>query len=459
MTSLDTFALGEGLHRLAKVALDSGEAASVEEAMALFARYSLHIHVGASVATSPAQQAALLTAVNAARRAFLGGVTVSGVADAPLAVPLGRAGSLAAMVASVGGQIVADRPDAASYLAVGMGGAAPESGVRVAARGWVASCSAVADESLEDDPEAFVLAGVAAGAIGVAECFQQVRGRTPAAGRRRVALSLWRPDLAADAPEALGAWPIALPSSAWLIGLGNLGQAYLWSLGMLPYASPGEVRLVLQDFDRIAPSNDSTSLLTDISMVGAYKTRAMAAWAEGCGFTTSLVERRFDHLLQVGDDDPPVALCGVDNALARSALEDAGFARVLEAGLGNGVSDFLALRLHSFPARRSARSIWSNPTPDRSELLDQPAYRALEVQGADKCGLVQLAGRTVGAPFVGALAGAMVIAELVKLANGGPNIALLDLHLRAPEQLQAFAQSSEFFFNPGVTTASTAQRL
>ena len=161
----------------------------------------------------------------------------------------------------------------------------------------------------------------------------------------------------------------------------------------------------------------------------------MAAWAERRGFESAIVERGFNEKLRVSDDDPAVALCGVDNALARSAVEDVGFARIFEAGLGGGVSDLLALRLHSFPATRSARELWPNSRSNEGDVLSKPAYRALEAQGADKCGLVQLAGRTVGAPFVGALAGAMVIAELVKLANGGPKIELLDLHLRSPAQI------------------------
>lgn len=450
----DVSALGEQLHRLAKLALDSGEAASVEEAMALFARYSLHIHVGTSVAASTAQQAALLTAVNAARRAFLGGVTVSGLAaDMPLLVPIHAAATLDAAVAAFGARLSNTVQLAAARLTIGRGGAEPGLGVQISARGWIAACAPFGDEDCADDPDAFVLAGVAAGALGVAECFQQVRGRIPAAGRRRISISLWRPDLPCDDALALGTAPTLLPSSAWVIGLGNLGQAYLWSFGMLPYADPGELKLTLQDFDRIAPSNDSTSMLTDLSLIGTYKTRATAVWAEARGFCTTIVERPFDSSLRVGAQDPVVALCGVDNALARSALEEVGFARIIEAGLGNGVSDFLALRLHSFPARRSARAIWGSAEAAPETPLDQPAYRALEAEGADKCGLVQLAGRTVGAPFVGALAGALVVAELVKLANGGPNIELVDMHLRTPDQMVGFAQSEAFAINPGTTLA------
>ncbi|MCB2072486.1 MAG: thiamine biosynthesis protein ThiF [Novosphingobium sp.] len=451
MTFHDPYELGEHLHRLAKLALDSGEVSSVEKALELFSNYSIHIHAGTSVGKSPAQQAALLTAVNSARRALLGSITISGLGDAPLLVPIAKASSFAEAISSLGGQVTERPIQASCAVQIGNGGSCLEKGIRSAAKGWVAMCGPISDEAIIDDPDAFVLAGVAAGALAVAECFQQMRGNNPAAGRRQVGLSLWRPDMDWSSEGAYGVMPCVLPSGAWLIGLGNLGQAYLWSLGMLPYAVPKNVKLVLQDFDQIAPSNDSTSLLTNPALVGRHKTRVLAEWAEDRGFATTLVERRFGDNLRITAEDPPVALSGVDNALSRAALEEVGFARVFEAGLGNGISDFLALRLHSFPSKRRARDIWSGAPAAPSNLLAKPAYQAMEAAGADKCGLTQLAGRTVGAPFVGALAGAMVIGELVKLANGGPNMALVDLHLRSPAQIHAFPQSADFSYNPGVT--------
>lgn len=449
MSFIDTAAMGENLHRLAKLALDSGEVATVQDALALFQTYALHIAVGPDLRGSPARQAALLTAMNTGRRAFLGGVTVSGDLAVPLCVDLPGPADLAAAIQQLGGDIVDGDPGRG--VAIAIGSAAAPRGLRTVARGWAGGCAPVGAGAIEDDPAAFVLAGIAAGALAVSESFQIVRRSNPAAGRRSVGISLWQPGLDWRDAASQGLPVALLPEAAWLIGLGNLGQAYLWALGLLPYAQPDKLHLVLQDFDRIAPSNDSTSILTDMSMVGMRKTRAMAAWAERRGFTTSLIERPFDRHFALSADDPAIALCGVDNALARSALEDVGFARVIEAGLGNGVSDFLALRLHSFPAKSRARDIWGNAKAASPAPLDQPAYQALAEKGAERCGLVQLAGRTVGAPFVGALAGSLVVAELVRMANGGPSTAMLDMHLRSPHQLHAVLQPESFAFNPGGT--------
>ena len=84
--------LSETMSRTVKMALDSGEASTLEEAETIFYKYQLIIEIGSSVATSPTLQAALLTAVNAGRRAFLGGVSVCGCLDFNLLIPWKESG-------------------------------------------------------------------------------------------------------------------------------------------------------------------------------------------------------------------------------------------------------------------------------------------------------------------------------------------------------------------------------
>ena len=86
-------------------------------------------------------------------------------------------------------------------------------------------------------------------------------------------------------------------------------------------------------------------------------------------------------------------------------------------------------------------------------LLEQPAYGALRAQGLDECGLVQLAERTVGAPFVGAVVSTLVIAELVRMAQGFHGYELIDGTLRAPENLTAIAAEPQAPYNPGTAAA------
>src|SRR5437588_9362189 len=95
------------LHRTIKLALDTGEAASIEEAVQRFEGYRLLLEVGPDVASSPTLQAALLTAVNTGRRCFLGGVQVVGDLDVALRVPWRRCCTLADAIIELQGKLAA----------------------------------------------------------------------------------------------------------------------------------------------------------------------------------------------------------------------------------------------------------------------------------------------------------------------------------------------------------------
>ena len=94
------------LSRVVKLAVDSGEVHSVEHAFALFKGYRVRVRVGSSIASSAAQQATLLTVINAGRRSFLGGVTVEGpesALNAALLVNIPRASTVVEAVRLLGG--------------------------------------------------------------------------------------------------------------------------------------------------------------------------------------------------------------------------------------------------------------------------------------------------------------------------------------------------------------------
>ena len=426
MTNLDEIA--DHLNRTVKVALDTGEVASIEEAEQLFAGYRLQIVVGPDVADSASLQAALLTAVNCAARTLLGGVTVVG-AEGQMRVALPPFDDLASATTGLGGRSASVIDPGIPTLVIGdvQADSLEPLALRVIVSGWCGGVAPATKNLQLDGGPAITTAGVLAGALAVSEVFQRLRGNNPMACRRAIGLSLWRPDQ--DWQSAEHGPPLdRLPSSAWLVGMGNLGQAYLWTLGFLPYGDQA-AELVLQDLDILAPSNLSTSLLTTPAVLGRKKTRAMADWAERRGFPTAIVERSFAPDFNVSPREPVVALIGVDNALARQAVEDVGFDRVIEAGLGRGPQDFLGLDLHTFSAAKAARQIWRE-TAAADPDFEQPAYKALLEQTDDRCGTVRLAGRSIGAPFVGAAAAALVIAELIRLVMGDQRHEIVSCHLR-----------------------------
>src|SRR3546814_2473876 len=81
----------DSLHRLVKQAIDSGAAATVAEAEALFQGFRLAITFMPEDPSDPVEQATLLTAVALGRRVFLGGVRVVGALEvtASTGLPLG----------------------------------------------------------------------------------------------------------------------------------------------------------------------------------------------------------------------------------------------------------------------------------------------------------------------------------------------------------------------------------
>lgn len=458
---MDGANIGDSLSRSVKLALDSGEASTLAEAEQIFAGYQLVIQVGQDVAASPTKQVALLTAINAARRCFLGGVQVANCPDAPLLVPWRRCRTLWQAVTELGGTLVTSPSYNVPRIVIG--GAdritvESEFALRVTFDGWCGGVVPLDDGRRLPERNEFTPSGVLAGALAVSEAFQFARGRYAHAGRRATGLSLWRPEV--DTPwldiHEPGPQLSYLPSQLWMIGLGHLGQAFLWTLGFLPYAHPNEVLIVLQDYDSLIQANDSTSLLTRVDLVGQRKTRAMAGWCEQRGFRTRIQERRFAANFKIDNEEPRVALCGVDNAMARAALEDVGFAQVIEAGLGLGTDEYLAFQMHCFPSSRSALARWGGTlektTPQ--SLINQPAYKSLSADGLDQCGLTLLAGRSVGAAFVGAMTSTLVVAELLRMATGDQRYDVIDGSLRSLQHRQAITSGIPTVpFNPGLTEA------
>ena len=106
-----------------------------------------------------------------------------------------------------------------------------------------------------------------------------------------------------------------------------------------------------------------------------------------------------------------MALCGIDNALGRRALDQVGFDMIVEAGLGRGYRDFRSIRLHALPGSRPAADLWKGDDAGH-EVGDRAAYQKMLKDGElDRCGVTLLAGKAVGAPFVGSVAACLVLSE------------------------------------------------
>ncbi|MGI5506360.1 hypothetical protein [Lentzea sp. CA-135723] len=450
----------DSLHRTLKLELDEGRARSVEEARRLVERYRLQIVAGSAIAGSRTLQAALLTAVAAGARAFPGGVLVVAEKDPVLSVRWASDLRLTDAVLRFGGQVVTAPDKSAPVLRIGTPpDAAPshEIDLTLTWEGWAAGLVPTGEPRLAESRE-FPLSGVAAASLAVFELFQHARGDSRA-GRRALGISLWEPDVPWQHPTAVGEACEVLPTKLWLIGLGHLGQAYGWGLGMLPYANPAEVVLTLQDTDSVVEANVSTGLLSELGDIGIPKTRVVGRRLEAAGFTTRLIERAFDEDTHPRDGDPSWALGGLDNREARRWAASAGFSRYIDAGIGDTADTYYDVLVQSFPSEQTVDRAFPPPAAPRAMVV-APAYddlvahgvRAGKTEAEARCGVIAIAGRAVGASFVGTATAALVLAQLLRELNTGDACAeVISFNLRSPEFAERVANSQEAGANPGFT--------
>ena len=109
---------------------------------------------------------------------------------------------------------------------------------------------------------------------------------------------------------------------------------------------------------------------------------------------------------------------------------------------------------HTLPGSRSAAEIWASGG-EAEDVSGRAAYKTmLEAGELDQCGVTLLAGKAVGAPFVGAVAACFVISEVLRLLHGGPLHQLIDLDLQSPDHRTVAPHAANFdVLNPGFIKA------
>lgn len=448
------------LHRTARAFVEDERFRTLEEAVRFLETFVLQVDVQAELSSS--REAMLLTILNTAGRAFLGGVEVRFAEDVPLTTAWGAGMSLSEAIERFGGKPVQILEPHRPTIVLGTAISDLDRALWPTWDGWSGGVVVDPNDRLSEEAE-FELAAATAGAFAVSECFQRLAGE-PRACRRSFGISLWQPDLDWRHPDAAGPSCTYLPSAFWLPGLGHLGQAYSWMIGLLPYADRSIVRLTLQDFDYLVKANQSTGLLASLPDVGRRKTRVVAKQLERLGFTTTIVERAFDENTIRHGDEPLLCLAGFDSPIPRRALGLSGFDRVVDAGLGRGPRGYLEMLIQSFPGGVDTSDKFpdasASPTPE--ELRSVPAFNEMvarlvsegETEGDAECGMIDVAGTTAAASFVGATAAAFVLAEPLRLLHGGESYEAISLSLRSPDYLEvarAGQQSAPIF---GAVTGS-----
>ena len=403
-------AIDREIARLSKILVDS-TGITFQEAEARLRSLKLEIVIGDN-SSSPAAHAAALTAVSVGRRTFLGGVRIVGHTDQAVitALPL-EASTLGEACQEVGAR--GFNGEASFTVLIGevaeVGG-----GSSVAAywNGWIAGVRPIGGyKTLGDGSN--LLAGIAAGALAVGCGFDSARGQDvdlPAD------ISLW------GLPDPPTFAEVFLPGAIWIVGLGNLGQAFAWVLGSLPYSNPGDVSLVLHDFDYVSEENWGTSVLVPDGGYGALKNRLVEQWLDPKEFKVRRVDRRLLPTDRLIEGEPKLAFSALDKIGARRDMASVGFEAIVDAGLGRTAEDFDKFRVTVFHGGRSIDGYFADmEDPAPTSIPDTPAYQ--ELASLDRCGAAEIAGASVAVPHVSAIAAAIAIARMIALVSGQPLVA------------------------------------
>jgi len=413
--------------------IEDGLFSDLQAARHHLATFQPTIIIGTGSAKSLAGQAALLSAVTTAVRAF-GGARVELSRDAANLWRGSERALLHDVVTDLGG-VIGYTP---ARVAVVIGDAQPKHPddftyiTRATWGGWCAALVPGHDAPRHSEDDTCILAPLAAGALAINEIFDLVKGRTRAL-LKSVRLDLWNP----SGEDQVNSTPPAqfdLPADWWLVGLGHLGQAAAWALSWLPLPKHSPARVTLQDDEHLVEANISTSLCSSLSDLGRSKARVTSELLEQAGYTTRIIERRLDPAFISRPEEQPVVLVGVDNADTRKTIDGHGWPLVIDTGLGSGSNDFGAISIHVFPGHIKSADVpsWrvaAGAAQRRAAArLTKPGFAALSLEH-DICGVETLAGVNVAASFVGLVASCLGIAEALKNTSNGPTLDAVSLEM------------------------------
>lgn len=395
--------LSETLNRTMKLAMDEGRVQSYQEAVELFRSFRIRLVIASGFSSTPGVEAAVLTLLRAGPKTFLGGVELIGPLDERCTLAWFAGKSLGEVAIECGVSVGVDAGVNLPTLSVGPGAATTDDfwlGLTVEADGFVLT----PDESKQSSPDGSVEAGVAAAGASLNQAFQHIYRKAPQAGQREVTFRF--PVSSRQAPSR----------DLWVVGLGHLGQAYLWTT-MLKGGETRPALIRLTDDDKVSSSSLSTCLLVDVADVGRRKVNVVARRLKSLGVKVRRDPVRVDLDAAPITSAQPLCVVAVDNLALRKSLDRVHGAAILEAGIGDGVEGFTRVQAHAFPGRRLARDIWAGDDPKATKTVDisKPAYQSLLEESGDECGTTIVAGRSIATPFVGAFAGAL----LARLSSSG----------------------------------------
>jgi len=149
---------------------------------------------------------------------------------------------------------------------------------------------------------------------------------------------------------------------------------------------------------------------------------------------------------------------GLNSFFITETMARHGFDYMIDAGLGHGPHDFDGIQLRVIAKGDLPEDLWNAPDLVLEDALSRrqssAAYKDLETQ-IGQCGIVRFAEASTSVPFVGAAAGALVIAQAIRLASLNATARFLQMQMGAPDMVSV----AEFVPTPRINLGSVELRL
>lgn len=413
-------------------------------AEAFFQGFKFSIFIHPEDANDPAHQICLLTMVNVAARISISSISVQvfGIKNIPRNDHSGLNGTLDDAITELGGCCLSQQ-DTKDTLGIVIGRAKASACrfyIRAVFDGWRGGIIPYEQANpFQKSKSKIPLGAIFSAGLAVYECFRFHNEEGSAIGHMPRGLSLWnlRKTNWTD-PCSTEIQDIEHLSPIWFCGLGHLGQAYIWILGHLSISPELKLanQITLQDGDKASISNLSTSLLTTNDNIGVTKTHICNDWLSQRGFQNIVdISSHLTADSKINFSKSQV-VCGFDNKMARRQVALKKPCLMIDGGIGGKPDDFQCISMTVLPSDIDPKKRWAGNNGNNFAGELPESLKLLEKNGVlDKCGLLTLNGKAVGFPFVGTVAGAIIVAELIKRNNNGPVSNSLSIDLRNVNEL------------------------
>ncbi|MDD2305195.1 MAG: ThiF family adenylyltransferase [Prolixibacteraceae bacterium] len=410
----------------------------VEDAIAKMNQSSIYLLADESIKNSFSIQLAFLTAVNISHRVFLGGVICQIPQNTPNLLKLDSSNfnDLVSKFGGVNSLVDPTKKDIKILFGIEC---FDEFCVESISSGWRGGVNFFNQKRivLEETNSKISFGPIVSASLVCYDAFCKVFQINADGIDLNFEISLWNLNSGEDWHKSENEGPEKpyLPRNIWTLGLGHLGQAYLWTLGFMPFENLNQVQVLLQDADIVQPENIGSQVLCFEENIRKPKTRACMNFLEGLNFRTQIIEKPFikGDCEQEWAENYPFILNGVDNVKTRKSINKASFKLFID-GATNGqfdLFDSFTMRNISF-IQKDPDSIWPQENEDEVIFLKN-LYHKYEKEHT--CG--KLANIGISTPFVGLFSSTIIVGELIRSLNQGRRYSIVSLQMRNLNSMEA----------------------